>query len=125
MVAIPFPDWMRALPTMGATLGSQIYVWRSGIGVTANGALVYVGGPDLDINSLARLHGRAGSVRAMELDINIDWITLATDGPPSSNSAATPCNGSDLLSEMDGTPSRCFEPWWSRVFITLSVRTTG
>lgn len=29
----------------GATLGGADYVWRSGLGVTANGALVYVGGP--------------------------------------------------------------------------------
>ena len=29
----------------GATLGDAVYVWRSGLGVTADGALVYVGGP--------------------------------------------------------------------------------
>ena len=29
----------------GFTLGNQVYVWRSGVGVTADGALVYVGGP--------------------------------------------------------------------------------
>ena len=29
----------------GATLGGRLYVWRSGLGVTADGALVYVGGP--------------------------------------------------------------------------------
>ncbi|MGH9006752.1 MAG: hypothetical protein ACRDV6_03405, partial [Acidimicrobiales bacterium] len=39
----------------GFTLGNQIYVWRSGVGVTADGALVYVGGPSLNITSLANV----------------------------------------------------------------------
>ena len=54
----------------GQTLGSEVYVWRSGLGITANGALVYVGGPGLNITDLANLLVRAGAVRAMELDIN-------------------------------------------------------
>ncbi len=62
----------------GLTLGNQIYVWRSGVGVTATGALVYVGGPGLNITTLADLLVRAGAVQAMELDINTDWVNLAT-----------------------------------------------
>jgi len=46
---------------MGATLGNQVYVWRSGIGVTADGALVYVGGPGLNITTLANLLVRGRS----------------------------------------------------------------
>ena len=48
----------------GATLGGADYVWRSGLGVTADGALVYVGGPGLDIVDLANILVRAGAVRA-------------------------------------------------------------
>ena len=44
----------------GFTLGNQVYVWRSGVGVTANGALVYVGGPDLNITDLADVLVRRG-----------------------------------------------------------------
>ena len=33
----------------GATLGNKVYVWRSGVGVTADGALVYAGGPAMSI----------------------------------------------------------------------------
>ena len=62
----------------GATLGDQIYVWRSGLGVTADGALVYVGGPGLNITDLADLLVRAGAVRAMELDINTDWVNYSS-----------------------------------------------
>ena len=41
----------------GFTLRNQVYVWRSGVGVTATGALVYVGGPDMNITDLADVLG--------------------------------------------------------------------
>ena len=73
------PAVFSADPTQwGATLGGGLYVWRSGLGVTANGALVYVGGPGLDIADLATILVRAGAVRAMELDINTDWVNYST-----------------------------------------------
>ncbi|HEY6318513.1 MAG TPA: phosphodiester glycosidase family protein [Acidimicrobiia bacterium] len=62
----------------GATLGNSLYVWRSGVGTDASGALIYVGGPGLSIESLAILLQRAGAVRAMELDINTDWVAAFT-----------------------------------------------
>jgi hypothetical protein len=108
----------------GSTLGGQVYVWRSGVGVTADGALVYVGGPDLNITDLADVLVRAGAVRAMELDINTDWVNLATYEPGSDTGQATGTNGKDLLSGMVGTPERYFEPWWSRDFFTMSARSS-
>jgi len=104
----------------GYTLGNQVYVWRSGLGVTADGALVYVGGPDLNITDLADVLVRAGVVRAMELDINTDWVNLATYAPSTPSGPATANNGTDLVSSMTGTPARYFESWWSRDFITMS-----
>ena len=62
----------------GRTLGNKLYVWRSGIGQTASGALVYVAGNRLSVSSLAVLLRRAGSVRAMELDINPEWTSFVT-----------------------------------------------
>ena len=62
----------------GATLGNSLYVWRSGVGTDASGALIYVGGPGLSVQSLAILLQRAGAVRAMELDINTDWVSAFT-----------------------------------------------
>jgi hypothetical protein len=108
----------------GFTLGNQVYVWRSGIGETASGALVYVAGPYLNITDLAAVLVRAGAVRAMELDINTDWVDFATYAPPTPTGAASPANGTDLLSNMVGTPGRYFEPWWSRDFFMMSVRQT-
>ena len=104
----------------GYTLGNQVYVWRSGLGVTADGALVYVGGPGLNITDLADLLARAGCVRAMELDINTDWVNFATYQPASPTGPATPADGTDLLATMVGTPDRYFESYWARDFITLS-----
>ncbi|HVC24222.1 MAG TPA: phosphodiester glycosidase family protein [Acidimicrobiales bacterium] len=106
----------------GFTLGNQVFVWRSGIGITANGALVYVGGPGLNITDLADLLVRAGAVRAMELDINTDWVNFATYRPTSPAGLATPANGTDLLPGMVGTPQRYFYSWWSRDFFTMSAR---
>jgi len=106
----------------GFTLGNQVYVWRSGVGITANGALVYVGGPGLNITDLANLLVRAGAVRAMELDINTDWVNFATYRPASATGLAAPSNGTDLLSGMAGTPQRYFYSWWSRDFFTMSAR---
>ena len=104
----------------GFTLGNAVYVWRSGLGVTADGALVYVGGPALNITDLANLLVDAGAVRAVELDINTDWVNFASyDAQPGAD--ASPANGTDLLPAMVGQPDRYFEPWWSRDFITMSA----
>ena len=65
----------------GYTLGNAVYVWRSGVGITASGALVYAGGPGLNITTLADILARAGAVRAMELDINTDWVNFAAYDP--------------------------------------------
>lgn len=109
----------------GFTLGNQVYVWRSGVGITANGALVYVGGPGLNITTLADLLVRAGAVRAMELDINTDWVDYATYDPRSATGAAATANGKALLPGMVGGVGRYFASYWSRDFFTMSARIPG
>jgi hypothetical protein len=105
----------------GATLGGSAYVWRSGMGITANGAIVYVGGPSMSITSLADILVRAGAVRAMESDINTDWVNYAYYAP-ALGQPATPDNGTLLLSGMTGTTSRYFQNYWARDFFTMSAR---
>ena len=107
----------------GYTLGNAVYVWRSGVGITASGALVYAGGPGLNITTLAGILARAGAVRAMELDINTDWVNFATYNPHNPTARAAPANGRDLLPGMYGQPDRYFQSWWSRDFFTMSART--
>jgi hypothetical protein len=101
----------------GATLGNKLYVWRSGVGVTADGALVYAGGSGLSISTLADVLARCGAVRAMELDINTDWVDFFYFSP-TNGQAAAPSNGSKLLPAMAGSPKRYFEPS-SRDFIAV------
>jgi hypothetical protein len=61
----------------GSTVGQAAYIARSGFGVTATGAEVYVGGPALSVCSLGELMRSAGVVRGMELDINPAWVSGA------------------------------------------------
>lgn len=60
----------------GATIGGAYYVWRSGIGITKSGDLVYVMGDALSVSSLADILHRAGAVTAMQLDINRAWTSF-------------------------------------------------
>ncbi|MGO9456245.1 MAG: phosphodiester glycosidase family protein [Acidimicrobiales bacterium] len=122
----PVPGLNAADTTQwGFTLGNQVYVWRSGLGVTADGALVYVGGPGLNITDLANLLVRAGAVRGMELDINTTWVNFSSYDPSTAAGQASAGNGTELLTTMAGSPGRYFESWWARDFITMSARTTA
>jgi hypothetical protein len=122
----PVPGLNAADTTQwGNTLGNAVYVWRSGLGVTADGALVYVGGPGLNITDLANILARAGAVSAMELDINTDWVNFSAYRPSTPTGPANPTNGAELLSNMTGTPARYFETWWARDFITMSSAAGG
>ena len=104
----------------GATLGGKVQVWRSGIGVTADGALVYAAGNDLSIVDLANVLARAGAVRAMELDINTAWVNF-THFDVNPGVPATAANGVKLTYDQATYPSRYFYPL-SRDFFTMSVR---
>jgi Phosphodiester glycosidase len=60
----------------GATLGGGEFVWRSGVGIAPDGRIIFVYGPALNVRDLAGLLQRAGCVRAMQLDINPDWMSF-------------------------------------------------
>ena len=104
----------------GYSLYNSPNAWRSGLGVTANGALVYVVGP-MNIVDLANMLVRAGAIRAMVLDMNPLWPVFATYAPPTVNGVASPVNGTDLLPTMVQTPARFFEAAYSRDFVTMSA----
>jgi hypothetical protein len=97
----------------GATLGGVTYTWRSGLGVDAAGNLVYAGGPGLDARSLAQVLIQAGTVRAMELDINPQWVSFCYYNGSGS--------GSDLISGMFYGPSHWLSSS-SRDFIAVFTR---
>ena len=58
----------------GRTVSPGIYTWRSGIGITASGTLVYAVGNSLTPATLATALQAAGAVNAMQLDINPFWV---------------------------------------------------
>jgi hypothetical protein len=105
----------------GPTVPGIEHQWRSGLGITADGALVYVAGPALDPLQLAQLLVRAGAVRGMQLDINPNWPVFVTYDPPAGGRAAA-ANGRKLLSGTAQGPWTFFEPSWARDFITMSAR---
>ena len=100
----------------GATVGNKVFVWRSGVGVTADGALVYVGGPALSAKTLAETLARAGAVRAMELDINQDWVTFN-----SYQTANGQASGTKLLDGMS-RPGNRYLTTDSRDFVAVLLR---
>jgi hypothetical protein len=73
---IPADVNQNVLSSWGATLGGGYYVWRSGIGITKDGRIIYVYGPALDVQTLAGLLQRAGAVEALQLDINPFWMSF-------------------------------------------------
>ena len=104
--------------TWGSTIGSKKYVWRSGIGVTASGALVSVIGPRLSAHTLADLLQRAGCVRGMQLDINPDWTSFIDYHPTAD---PTHLQAVNLLPTMTRSPTR-YNTTSARDFVTLHAR---
>jgi hypothetical protein len=94
----------------GRTLGNKLYVWRSGVGQTATGAIVYAAGNRLSAPTLAELLRRAGCVRAMELDINPEWTSFVAF-PGERN----------VLPDMQRSPRR-YDSTSSRDFVTVLRR---
>jgi hypothetical protein len=118
--------WRAWGSTCGATSCASTvpgieHQWRSGLGITADGALVYAAGPGLDPLQLAELLARAGAVRGMQLDINPNWPVFVTYDPPAGGPAA-PGNGRKLLASTAQGPWTFFEATWARDFITMSAR---
>ena len=82
------------------------------------------GGAGLNITDLADLLVRAGAVRAMELDINTDWVNFSTYRPAIASGLASRAMAPSSAGH-DRAPARYFEPWWARDFITMSSAVGG
>ncbi len=119
-------DWQAWGNTCGAyscaaSVPGIEHQWRSGLGVTASGALVYAAGQGLDPLQLAQLLVRAGVRRGMELDINPSWPVFAAYKPPAAAGEAAPSNGARLVGTHLG-PQVFFQVSYARDFITMSAR---
>lgn len=60
--------------TWGRTTTNSMYTWRSGLGITKNGNLIYAVGNSLLPQTLATALLKAGAVDAIQLDINPFWV---------------------------------------------------
>jgi Phosphodiester glycosidase len=106
------------LGSWGATLGGGYYVWRSGLGITKDGRIIFVYGPALNVQELADLLQRAGAIEALQLDINPEWMSYdyyKADGHPSD---PTPVM---LLPDQQGSPYRYLSVY-SRDFTAVYAR---
>ncbi len=104
----------------GQTLNTATVVARSGVGITANGALVYVAGPALTAKTLAESLQRAGAVRAMTLDINPEWVTFNIFTHPNP-AQPTILTGTKLYPQMQRSADRYLGPTReSRDFIEVA-----
>jgi hypothetical protein len=91
-------------PQWGATVGNAIRVWRSGVGVDRHGNLIFAAANNQTVTTLANILRRAGAVRALELDINEDWVSFITY---KHHWARDPSN---ILPDMIRPPSRYLTP---------------
>jgi hypothetical protein len=85
----------------GASAAASHRTWRSGLGVTAAGDLVYVMGDALTTNSLAAVLAHAGAVRALQLDINFHstayiWYSAGVNGLVKAHKILTPAHGASM-----------------------------
>ncbi|MBW4061969.1 phosphodiester glycosidase family protein [Candidatus Saccharibacteria bacterium] len=65
----------------GRTTTNSIYTWRSGVGLTPNGNLIYAVGPSLTAATLASALKAGGATEAIQLDINAFWVRYVTFQP--------------------------------------------
>ena len=94
----------------GATLHGVIAPARSALGITADGHLVWAGGENLTVQDLADALLGAKVVRAVELDINPEWVAAYLYGHRGGNRPAGPGADRPGPARRAGTIPRTLHP---------------
>jgi hypothetical protein len=102
----------------GATLGGVSAPARSALGITADGRLVWAGGEHLTPSGLATALLSAGVVRAVELDINPEWVAGYLYGHRGGLGPLAPV---PVVPGQRGVPGFFLAPY-SRDFFTVEAR---
>jgi hypothetical protein len=102
----------------GATLGGTATPARSALGITADGHLIWVGGENLTVSSLAGALLSARVVRAVELDINPEWVAGYLYGHHGGHGPVVPVQ---VVAGQPGVPGQFLAPD-SRDFFSVVVR---
>jgi len=97
---------VNSLANWGWTVKNATLVWRSGVGVDAAGHLIYAGGNGLSVHSLANVLLAAGCIRAMELDINSQWVAFLSYATDATAPGGTV--GTRLIPDMRTSVNRYF-----------------
>lgn len=106
------------LSCWGATLGGISDPARSALGVTADGHLIWAGGEHVTVAQLADLLLGARVLRAVELDINPEWVAAYLYGHRGGHGPLTPV---PITLGQPGTPGQFLAPY-SRDFFTVLTR---
>ena len=102
---------INSIGAWGATLGGGSAVARSSVGEDASGNILYAAGMSVLPADLANALIACGTVNAMELDINPEWVQLSY--------AALP--GLALATAIPGQnrPATQYQSGWTRDFFTV------
>jgi hypothetical protein len=102
----------------GATLGGVVAPARSGLGITADGRLLWAGAEHATVAALAQALRTAGAVRAVELDINPEWVAGYVYAHHGRHGPLTP---EPLVPGQHGVPGFFLTPY-SRDFLVVVAR---
>jgi len=102
---------VASISAWGATLGGGAFVARSALGEDGSGDLLYAASMSTVPLDLATALISAGAMRAMELDINPEWVQMDT--------ASTP--GGPLATQIPGQnrPADQCDAGWTRDFVAV------
>jgi hypothetical protein len=106
------------LTCWGATLGGVTDPARSALGITADGRLIWAGGEHLTVAELVAALLQARVQRAVELDINPEWVNGYLYRHRGAQTPPTPIS---VVPGQQGIPGEFLTPW-SRDFFTVVVR---
>ncbi|MDQ6836400.1 MAG: hypothetical protein M3016_09460 [Actinomycetota bacterium] len=102
----------------GATLGGTQTPARSALGITADARLIWVGGENLTVGALAGALLAAHVRRAVELDINPEWVAAYLYGHRRGHGPLAPV---PMVPGQPGIPGEFLTPY-SRDFFTVVTR---
>jgi hypothetical protein len=111
------PD-TSCLTCWGATLGGVLAPARSGLGITGDGRLVWAAAEHATVAALAQALRGAGAVRAVQLDINPEWVAGYLYAHHGRHGPLTP---EPLIPGQHGVPGFFLTPY-SRDFFTVVAR---
>jgi hypothetical protein len=109
---------VNCLPCWGATLGRVSDPARSALGITRDGHLIWAGGEHATVAQLADLFLGERVVRAVELDINPEWVADYLYRHRGGHGHLTPA---PIAPGQPGTPGQVLAPY-SRDFFTVLTR---